>query len=106
MKIITTMKYSKHTLAILSAMLLIGCNKEKAAIDESTDATKEVIESRKAEVNANANYANQKTDANAKMEKARIEANKVSLQAQLDADKKKAEAEGDAAKAKVDFKNR
>ena len=69
------------------------------------EATKEAIDTRKAEVDADAKYATKQTDVNAKIDKARIEANKVSAQAQLDAEKKKAEAEADAAKAKVDAPN-
>ncbi len=96
------MKYPTYAIAAIAAVLTIGCNKQKAVIDDTTDATKEAIDTRKAEVDADAKYATEQTDVGAKIDKARIEANKDSIQAQLDADKKKAEAEADAAKAKVD----
>ena len=96
------MKYPTYAIVAIATVLTIGCNKQKTAIDESTDATKEAIDTRKAEVTADAKYATEQTDVNAKIDKARIEANKVSAQAQLDAEKKQVEAEADAAKAKVD----
>jgi hypothetical protein len=83
------MKYSKFAIIAIAAVLTIGCNKQKAAIDDTEEATKEAIDARKAEVNADAKLATEQTDVNAKVDKAMIEANKVSAQAQLDADKKK-----------------
>lgn len=100
------MKFPTYTIAALAAILTTSCNKQKAAINESTEATKDAIDTRKAEVDANAKLATEQTDANAKIDKARIEADKASAQAQLDANKKKAEAEAEAAKAKVDAENR
>jgi uncharacterized membrane protein YqiK len=100
------MKYHTYAIAAIAAVLVIGCNKQKAVIDDATDATKESIDTRKNEVAADAKYATEQTDVNAKIDKARIEANKVSAEAQLDAEKKKAEAEAKAAKAKVDAMNK
>jgi hypothetical protein len=100
------MKYPTYAITAIAAVLTIGCNKQKSVIDDNTDATKEAIDTRKAEVDADAEYATDQTDKNAKIDKARIEANKVSAQAQLDAAKKKADAEADAAKAKVDAENK
>jgi hypothetical protein len=100
------MKYSKYAIVAIAAVLTIGCNKQKTAIDETEKVTKDAIDTRKDEVNADAKYATEQTDVNAKIDKARIEANKISAQAQLDADKKKAEAEADAAKAKLDAENK
>ena len=100
------MKYSKYAIVAIAAILTIGCNKQKAAIDDTEKATKEAIETRKDEVAADAKYATEQTDVNAKIDKARIEADKVSAKAQLDAEKKKVEAEADAAKAKVDAENK
>ncbi len=96
------MKLPTYAIATVLAVLTISCNKQKAAIHETEEATKKAIETRKSEVAADAKYATEQTDANARIDKARIEAEKVSAQAQLDADKKKAEADADAAKAKVD----
>ena len=96
------MKYAKYITIAIAAVLTVACDKQKTAIDENTKATKEAIDTRKTEVNADAKEAIKQTDANAKIDKARIEANKNSMQAQLDADKKKADAEAEAAKAKVD----
>jgi hypothetical protein len=100
------MKYPNYAIIAIAAILTIGCNKQKAVINDSTDATKEAIDTRKDEVAADAKYATEQTDVNAKIDKARIEANKVSAQAQLDADKKKVEAKADAAKAEVDAENK
>ena len=99
------MKTTKYLLVALAAVISIGCDKQKAAIDETKEATKEAIDMQKADVNASAKEATRQTDVNATIDKAVIEANKDSMQAQLDADKKKAEAEAEAAKAKVDAEN-
>lgn len=96
------MKHTKLIILALAALVSIGCDKQKAAIDDNNNATKEAIDIRKDEVSADAKEATKQTDANAMIEKARIEANKDSIQAQLDADKKMADAEAEAAKAKVD----
>ncbi len=96
------MKYTTLVILALAASFSVGCDKQKAAIDETKNATKEAIDMRKDEVNAVAKEATKQTDTNATIDKARIEADKDSVQAQLDADKKKADAEADAAKAKVD----
>ena len=68
--------------------LSVGCDKQKSAVNENKEATKEAIDIRKDEVNVAAKKATAQTDANAAIDKAQIEANKKSLQAQLDADKK------------------
>ena len=83
------MKYPTYTIVAIATVLTISCNKQKAVIDDTTDATKEAIETRKDEVAADAKYATEQTDVNAKIDKARIEANKVSAQAQLDAERRK-----------------
>jgi uncharacterized membrane protein YqiK len=102
----TFMKHSLYAIIALASALTVSCNKEKTAIDDAARATKDVIDTRKTEVDADAKQATEQTDVNAKIDKARIEADKVSTQAQLDAEKKKTEAEADAAKAKVDAENR
>jgi PBP1b-binding outer membrane lipoprotein LpoB len=99
------MKYQNYALIALAAVLTASCNKEKAAIEESKDATQNAIEIRKDEINADAKSAIKRTEANADIDKANIEADKESMKAQLDADKKKADADADAAKAKVDAEN-
>ena len=100
------MKYSMCAIIAIASALMVGCNKEKTAIDDAARATKDALDTRKTEVDAEAKYATEQTDVNAKIDKARIEADKVSTQAQLDAEKKKTEAEADAAKAKVDAESR
>ena len=62
------MKFPTYAIAALAAILTTSCNKQKAAINESTEATKDAIDSRKAEVDASAKYATEQTDANAKIE--------------------------------------
>ena len=96
------MKLVKLLMLALTAVLFVSCDKQKTAIDENNAATKQEIDSRKDEVNANAKDAINRTDTNATIGKAQIEANKTSMQAQLDADKKKADADAKAAKARVD----
>lgn len=96
------MKYQTYALIALAATFTASCNKEKAAIEESKDATQNAIEIRKDEVNEEAKSATERAEANADIDKANIRADKESMQAQLDAEKKKAEADADAAKAKVD----
>jgi hypothetical protein len=95
----------KHILFLLltsAALLIVGCNKQKQAIDAQNDAAKTVIDHQKEAVDAAAKDAKAKAEMDAKIEKANIEAKQASDQAQLDADKKKADAEAAAAKAKVD----
>jgi hypothetical protein len=96
------MKPIPYLLVTLTAAALMSCDKQKTAIDESRDATKDVINQQKAEVDASAKDATRQADTTATIDKARIEANKESLQAQLDADKKKADALAESAKARVD----
>lgn len=96
------MKIPTSAIAVIAALLAISCNKQKAAIDETKEASQKAIETRRDQIGADAKSATEQSDANATIEKAGIEAAKVSGQAQLDADKKKVEAEADAAKAKVD----
>jgi len=100
------MKNTTYIIITLAAFLAGGCNKQKAAIEEDKDATNNAIDTRKAEVDAEAKKATELTDANAAADKARIKADKESAQAQLDADKKKVDAEAEAAKARVDAENR
>jgi glycosylphosphatidylinositol transamidase (GPIT) subunit GPI8 len=75
-------KHASLIILALAATLTVGCDKQKAAVNENKEATKEAID------------------------KAQIKANKDALQAQLDADKKKADAEAAAAKAKIDAENK
>jgi hypothetical protein len=100
------MKHTKLILLSSLAILSVGCNPKKTAIEKDAKATKEAIDVRKDEVDAAAKEATKQTDANAEIDKARIEAGKVSDKAELDADKKKADAEADAEKAKVDARER
>lgn len=97
-----TMKPIQYVLIALAALFTISCNKEKVAINDSNEATKDAIDNRKDQVEADAKKAIEQTDANAEIDKARIEAAKDSIQAQLDADKRKADAEAAADKAEVD----
>ena len=100
------MKLTNYIILSLVAVLAIGCDKQKTAIEENKEATKEAIDMRKTEVDKAAKDATRQTDVNATIDKARIEANKDSIQAQLDADKKKADAQAEADKAKVDAENK
>ena len=99
------MKYTLTIILAFSAFLAVGCDKQKAAINDQNEATKDAIDLRKNEVNSAAKAATKQADANSVIDKAIIEANKDAVQAQLDADKKKADAEAEAAKAKVDAEN-
>lgn len=96
------MKPLSLVILILSACLIVSCNKEKAAIDANTETTQKELDQRKEAVEAAAKQATKQTDVNATIDKANIEANKEAAQAQLDADKKKAEAAAEAEKARVD----
>jgi hypothetical protein len=100
------MKYPTYAMIVIASALTIGCNKEKARIDDSNAAMHEAIDERKDEIDADAKYATEQTAAAAAIEKARIEAERGSMQAQLDADKKKADAEAEAEKARVDAQPR
>ena len=98
-------KIMKHTylvLLALAATVFVGCNQEKAAIEDNNKATKAAIDNRKDAVDAAAKDAKKQTEVNASIDKARIEANKDITQAQLDADKKKVDADAKAEKARVD----
>ena len=66
-------------LAIFAAAALVGCNKEKAAIEDNKDMTKEVINDQKDAVDASAKAAKKQTDVNAEIDKAKIEAKKDRL---------------------------
>jgi 3-hydroxy-3-methylglutaryl CoA synthase len=90
------------SLLALSALVIVGCDQQKTAIDDSTDHTQSMIEERKDAVAADAADATRRVDVNADIDKANIEAEKVATEAQLDADKIKAGAEGAAEKARVD----
>jgi len=100
------MKIPNHTiipvLAITALLPMLGCDRQKAAIDDTNIANKEAIDVRKDQVDAAAKLATEQTAANAELDKARIEANKIAMQAQLDVDKKIADAEALAAKAQLD----
>ncbi len=87
---------------VLAAFVLVGCDKEKAAIDKNNATAQDAINNRKDTVDAAAKDATKQADIDAQIEKARIEANKVKTQAQLDADKKKADAQAELDKAKAD----
>jgi len=100
------MKYTTSLILAIAALFAVSCDKQKGAINNQNEATKDAIDLRKDEVNANAKEASKQADTNAEINKARIEANKDSAQAQLDADKAKADAEAEAAKAKVDAENK
>src|SRR6476646_9085402 len=86
----------------LAAFVLVGCDKQKAAIETNKEATKDAIDNRKDAVGAAAKDATKQADVDAAIEKAKIEANKEAALAQLDADKKKADAQATLEKAKVD----
>jgi hypothetical protein len=93
----------KHLIPVVfAAFVLVACDKQKAAIDDKKEATKNVIDNRKDAVDAAATAAKKQTEVDAAIEKAKIEANKVAAQAQLDADKKKADAQAAFEKAKLD----
>jgi len=102
----TLMKRTALILIALTSLAVIGCNKQKAAIDAKTDATKDAINGRKDSVEAAAEDALKQTDANAKVNKANIEAANARVQADLDAEKQKADATAAAEKAKVDAANK
>ena len=93
----------KHlTPILLATFVLVGCDKQKAAIEDNKEATKNAIDNRKDAVDAAAKEAKKQTDVDATIEKAKIEAQKVAAQAQLDAEKKKADAQAAFEKAKAD----
>ena len=93
----------KHiTLGILAACVLMGCDKEKSAIDNNAAASKIVINKQKDAVDAAANADKKQVDADAALKKAKIQAKEAAAQAQLDADKTKADAKAALEKAKVD----
>ncbi|GDY20282.1 hypothetical protein LBMAG56_16270 [Verrucomicrobiota bacterium] len=96
------MKLTLLVLLTLTTAVFVGCDKEKAAIEATKDATQKDLNQRKVDVDAAAKDAKKQTDVNAAIDKAKIEAAKESAQAQLDADKKKVDAEAKAEKAKVD----
>jgi len=89
------------TLLALSTLVLVGCDQQKAAINDKTDYTKDALDDQKRAVAEEAADATKRSELNATIEKANIEAAKVATQAQLDADKIKADAEAAAEKAKV-----
>lgn len=101
-----TMKYNKLIIIAFPILLSVGCDKQKMAIEDRKEATKDAIDDRKDYVDASAKAAIKQTDINASIDKANIEANKASAQAQLDADKRKADAAAKAAKARVDAENK
>jgi hypothetical protein len=101
-KVHLIMKSILLTTLALSTLLVVSCNKQKAAIDARTDTKQTAIDHEKEAVTAAAKEATAQTDANAAIDKANIEANKVSAQAQLDAEKTKNDAAAAAEKARVD----
>ncbi len=100
------MKHISLTLIALTSLTLVGCNKQKMAIDDQKQATLNAIDDRKVNVNAEAKEATAQADINAVIDKANIEADRTTDQARLDAAKKQAEADAIAAKARVDAENR
>ena len=98
-----TLEIMKYLIpAVLAAFVLVGCDKQKSAIDNNADATKNAIDNRKDAVDAAAKEATKQADVDATIDKAKIEAKKVAKQAQLDADKQKADALAALEKAKLD----
>jgi len=87
---------------LAAAAFVVGCDKQKAAIDENKEATIDAIDNRKDAVDAAAKGAKKEAEISSTLDKARIEADKDAIQAQLDAAKQKAEAEAKAEKARVD----
>ena len=87
---------------LLAAAGLMGCDKEKNAIDSETRTTQESLERQKDALDAAANAAKKEAEANAEAAKARIEANKEAAKAELEAEKKKAAAQAEFEKAKAD----
>ena len=59
------MKNTKYLFITLAAVISVGCDKQKAVIDENTEATKEAIDERKDDVDAAAKEATRQTEANA-----------------------------------------
>ncbi len=70
------MKTNTLILLALSTFLVTSCNKQKAAIDDRAEASKEAIDSRKDSVEAEAETAKEQTDTNAAIDKANIDAAK------------------------------
>ena len=64
-------------LVIFAAVALVGCNQEKAAIEDNKDMTKAVINDQKEAVDATAKAAQKQTDADAIVAKAKIEAGSI-----------------------------
>jgi len=75
------MKHTKLVILALAAAGFVGCDKQKAAIDENNESTKAAIDNRKEAVDVAAKDAKKQTDidatiAKAKAEKARVDAEK------------------------------
>jgi hypothetical protein len=82
----------KHLfIALLAASVFVGCDQQKATIEDNKDATQKAMDEQKKAV-----------DDAAKEAKRQVEANKDATQAQIEAEKKKVEAQAEADKAKVD----
>lgn len=96
------MKSHFIVLIAIAAALTLSCNEKKSAVNDATETTKERIDKEKAEVDAAAKEAIERTEAKAAVDKATIEANTGIIQAQLDAEKKLADAAAKEAKAKID----
>jgi hypothetical protein len=77
-------------IAIFAAAVFMGCDRDKAAIEDSKDATQEALDNQKKAVDDAASAA-----------KKQAEASKDAAQAQIEADKQKEDAQADADKAKV-----
>ncbi len=100
------MKSAQLAVLAIAALVSVSCDKQKEAVEEKREATREAIDDRKDEVDANAKQAIKQTEMDATINKALIEANTKTTQAQLDADKKAADADAAAAKAKIDAENK
>ena len=55
-----------------STLFIVACDKDKAAVEARTDATKDAIDNRKVEVKKAASDAIKQTDINANIDKANI----------------------------------
>jgi hypothetical protein len=91
---------------VIATFVLVGCDKQKSAIEDTRQATKNAIDNQKEAVEVTAKEDKKQVDVDAAVEKAKIEANKVADQAQLDADKQKADAKAAFEKARVDAENK
>lgn len=100
----------KNILRVVTATafvsLVVSCNKQKSAINETSEADKEVLDSRKDKVDKDAEHAIDEAEKDAEIKKANIKANQEAMKAELDAEKVAVDADADAAKAKIDAEDR